>query len=345
MTIRAAILGYGRSGSSLHARPLDELDDFQVAAVCDVDPERQKQARERFGCVVYDDYHEMLKRESLDVVSVVTWSDQHCRMTCDCLAAGVNVVVTKPWAVNVREAERMAAAAADSGMLLMPWLPARWGCDLLRLRQLMDANAIGNVFLVRRAHCAFATRCDWQTQRVHGGGYLLNWGPHLIEPPYLLMGSRVTSVYARMKQTINPGDVEDMFLAVMTLENGVVIQSEFAIAAEDLPSWFIQGDEGAIVMHGPHLKLNHTTPKRPTDPTQPLFMKSEDTTITEETIDGNLYGDEYAVYKAIAKALRGEEAFPVKPEDALELSRVIDAIRTSAEENRVVHLPTSPAVT
>jgi len=65
-------------------------------------------------------------------------------------------------------------AAKDSGRLLLPWLPARWSRVLRRLQELIDGNAIGNVFLARRAVCSFATRCDWQTERRYGGGYVLN---------------------------------------------------------------------------------------------------------------------------------------------------------------------------
>ena len=337
-TIRTAILGYGRSGSSMHAGAIEGNEAFEMVAVCDVDPERKRQAAERFGCAIYEDYHEMLERERLDLVCIVTRSDQHCQMTCDCLAAGVNVLVTKPWAVNEAEARRMVAAEEASGKLLLPWLPARWGCDLRRLQELMAEKAIGDVFLIRRAACSFATRSDWQTESRYGGGYLLNWGPHIVDPPVVLMGSPVRSVYGRMRQTINPGDVEDLFLAVMTLTDGTVVQAEYTVSVEDLPNWFIQGDRGTIVVRGRELKVYRNMPRRPEDPTDYVTMSSEEEGIVEETLEGSLYGDEHEVYAEIAGAIRGEKQFPVAPADALELSRVLDAIRIADEENRVVAL-------
>ena len=338
MNIRTAILGYGRSGSSMHAGAIAQNDAFEMVAVCDIDPERQQQAAERFGCTIYDDYHRMLESEHLDLVSIVTRSDQHCPMTCDCLAAGVNVLVTKPWAVNEVEARRMVASAEASGKLLLPWLPARWSRDLRRLQQVLAEKVIGNVFLVRRAVCSFGTRSDWQTEKRYGGGYLLNWGPHIVDPPVVLMGSPVRSVYGRMKQTINPGDVEDLFLAVMNLADGTVVQVEYTIAVEDLPNWFIQGDRGTIVVRGRDLKIYRNVPDRPDDPTQFTTMKSSEEETIEETLEGPLYGDENEIYAEVARAIRGEKAFPVAPADALELSRILDAIRTASEENRVVIL-------
>ena len=336
--IRTAILGYGRSGGSMHAGAIEQNDAFEMVAVCDIDPERQKQAAERFGCAIYDDYHRMLEKEQLDLISIITRSDQHCRMTCDCLTAGVHVLVTKPWAVNADEGRRMVAASEASGKLLLPWLPARWGCVLQRLRQLVAEKAIGHIFLVRHAVSSFATRCDWQTERRYGGGYLLNWGAHIVDPPVVLMGSPVQSVYGRMKQTINPGDAEDLFLAVMTLTNGAIVQAEYTIAVEDLPSWFIQGDRGTIVVRGQNMTIHRNIPDRPDDPTQFGTMKSVEAETIQEKIEGALYGDEHRIYDQIAQAVRGERTFPVQPADALELSRIFDAIRTAGEENRVVSL-------
>ena len=326
----------------MHAGAIEGNDAFEMVAVCDIDPERRKQAAERFACAVYDDYHDMLDKEDLDLVSIVTRSDQHCEMTCDCLAADVNVLVTKPWAVNVAEAQRMVdaaeAARTRSRMRLLPWLPSRWGCDLQRLRELLAEDAIGNVFLIRRTVARFATRCDWQTERRYGGGYLLNWGPHIIEPPILLAGGKVSSVYARMKQTINPGDAEDVFLAVLTLDNGVVIQAEFTISVEDMPSWLLQGDRGTIVAHDHHLKVYRKTPPRPDDPTDNQAMEGVRDEIAEETLEGAQYGDHHQIYREVAASIQGEREFPVRPKDAFELSRVLEAIRRSSEEDRVVAL-------
>ena len=232
----------------------------------------------------------------------------------------------------------MVAAAECAPGQLLPWLPARWGCDLRRLRQLLAQKAVGEVFMVRRTVCSFGTRDDWQTERRYGGGYLLNWGPHIIEPPILLLGGQVRSVYGRMKQTINPGDVEDIFLAVLTLSNGAIVQAEFTIAVEDLPSWYVQGDRGTIVVRGNHLTMYRRTPPRPDDPTDYVHMKAAGEETVEETLEGDLYGDTDQIYAAIAQSVRGEKPFPVTTADALALSRILDAIRTASEQDRVVVL-------
>jgi predicted dehydrogenase len=339
MPIRTAIIGYGRNGSTMHAGPVERSDSFEMTAVCDIDAARRQHASERFGCPVYQDYHQMLRTEELYLVCVVTRNDQHAAMACDCLKAGVNVLVTKPWAANVSEAEQMIAVARDTGSKLLPWLPARWGCELRRLKQLVDEGAIGDVFLVRRSVSSFGTRCDWQTESRHAGGYLLNWGAHIVDPPMVLVGGKARSVFAQMRQTINPGDVEDLFLAIVTLDTGTIVQSEYTVSAEQLPGWVVQGTGGTIVVQGKNLKLHKSTPSNPADPTQYTRMEAQADVVTEEILEGFQYGDEHEIYVEIAAALRGEGDIPVSLEDALEVSRVLEAIRVSDRENRVVALP------
>jgi len=336
--IRTAILGYGRSGSTMHAGAIEGNPAFELVAACDIDRARLREAADRFGCAVYDDYQKMLAEERLDLVCVITRSDQHCDMTCDCLAAGVSVVVTKPWATSAAEGERMVAAAEGAAGLLLPWLPARWGSDLRRLRELVAEDAIGRVFLVRRAVSSFGTRCDWQTERRFGGGYLLNWGPHIVDPPLVLAGAPVRSVYGRLRQTINPGDVEDLFLAVLTLADGTVVQAEYTISVEPMPNWIVQGDRGTMVVRGRDLSVRRHTPSRPDDPTKFATMQADTQETSTEELAPAVYGDEHQVYAEIAAAVSGAHPFPVTPADALELSRILDAIRTSAEEDRVVNL-------
>jgi predicted dehydrogenase len=336
MKLKTAILGYGRSGSTMHAGAIAaNAEAFDLAAVCDIDPARRREAEERFGCRVWEDYHAMLAGEDLDLICIITRSDQHCAMTLDCLRAGVNVLVTKPWSLNAEEAEQMIAAWKESGKLLLPWLPARWGCDYRRLRELMAEKIIGDVFCIRRHHACFAARDDWQTERRYGGGYLLNWGPHLIEPPVLLAGGRIDHVYARTGKCINPGDGEDWFLADITMADSTLVQTEFTVAMESLPDWYIQGSRGTIVVRANELTLYKGDPANPADPTGTSAMQSSGQAAME-TLEGAVYGDEKIIYAEIAQALRGEKPYPVTPDDARALSRLIDAIRLSAEKMQAV---------
>jgi len=338
MTVRTAILGYGRSGSTLHADPLEKLkDEFRVVAVCDIERDAREKAANRFNCAIYRDYREMLKTEELDLVVIVTRSNQHCRMTCDCLRSGVNVLVTKPWAINAEEAGQMIAVARESGRMLLPWLPARWGCDLMRLRELVNSGIIGKVFMVRRREFSFGIRSDWQTQKRHGGGYLLNWGPHIIDQAMQLVGEEIKSVHGLLRQVINPGDVEDVFFATLTTTSGIILSCEFTIAIDQLPNWVIQGDRGTIFAKEKSVEIHQTDLPAHMDPTK--YSNRPEIKIIREEFDGDhRYGDPFVIYPKISRAISGKIAYPVTVDSALKLTRVLDAVRLSSKKNRVINL-------
>ncbi len=334
--IRTAILGYGRNGSTMHANPIEKYDDFEVVAVCDIDPEAQEKAKKRFGCPIYDDYHQMLEVEKPEFVVIVTRSSQHAQMAIDCLMAGAHVLVTKPWATNVLDAQRMIAAQQISGRKLFPWLPARFGVDLRAIKEIIDRGDIGRVFEIRRSACTFGLRFDWQTESKYGGGYLLNWGPHLIDQPLQLTDSPVKYVYGNLRQTINPGDVEDNLRVICHLENGVTVVSEYLIAAGDYPSWVIQGDRGTIYVHDHEIKVHSI--KLPEHVDKSEYRSKVEHKEYTVTCEGNIYGDEFEIYPHIARALRGEEPYFVTLESALRLSRILEAAKRSSELHQEVCL-------
>lgn len=326
---RAAILGYGRSGSTMHADALDAVEDFQVAACCDIDPQRREQAAERFGCKVYEDYRKMLAEESLDLVSVITRSDQHAEMTCECLAAGANVLVTKPWCVDEHEARSMVTAAEKAGRLLMPWLPARQAPDTQRIAELIAEGAVGEVFRVRRAEGGYAQRDDWQTETRYGGGYLLNWGPHVVDTAVYVTGRPAVErvLCGEMRNLHGFGDAEDIFFTVLRLEGGLTVHAEYDFAVCRPWKWIVQGKQGTIYVDDETISIHAGPPSAPADPTRYADMQAAGPILREEKIHGVPYGDPKAIYRQIAAALAGEGESPVPPRDALELSRVFDAVR------------------
>ncbi len=332
--IRVGLLGFGRTAIDLHAPAIEQSEGFRIVAVCDIEPEKRRLAEERLACKTYADYHAMLENEEPDLVCVLTRNDQHAEMSRECLEAGTHVLVTKPTAVNCGELDTALAASRRSGRLFLPWLPARWGCDFRRLNRLITEGAVGKVFLLRRSVAAFGLRRDWQTERRHGGGYLLNWGPHIVDLALLLGGAPVRSVYGRMNQIMNPGDTEDLFFALITLENGVFVQVEYTPALGPLPTWVVQGDRGTIIVQDRKLWIHGGIPREPAAGS--YSGKPEIEPLVEEQLVGAPYGDAVEIYADVAAAVRNQRPFPVTPQDARDLTAVLDAIRLSAEEDRVV---------
>ncbi len=342
--IRTAILGYGRSGSTLHADPIEHLEQFEMKAVCDIDQKALEKAQARFDCALYTDYHKMIAEEELDLIVIVTRSDQHKQMVIDCLKAGHNVLITKPWCRNTAEARKMIAAAKESGRQLLPWLPARWGSDFLKLREVIESGVIGEVFQIRRRESGFSTRYDWQTETKYAGGMVLNWGAHLIEPPMFLAGGSVSHVYGNLKQILTPGDAEDNFLCILKMDNGTTVISEMATMSLPVDyNWIIQGDKGTIIVRETKVEIRKMTQQK--NPDETSYTNKYALEVIDDTADGphritngNRYGDAKVIYPEIGMAILGEKDYPVSLESALTLTKILDAVKTSSATGQTVSL-------
>lgn len=323
--LRAAIIGFGRNGESMHAKPLKASPDFDLVAVSDLNPERKPVAETVYGSRFYTDYRKMIAQEKPDVVSIVTRSDQHVEMACCCMELGCNVMVTKPWALNAEEAEKMLKTANRLGRRVLPWLPARWAPDQVLARELIDAGTIGEVFFIERRVCMFSRRDDWQMQAKYGGGYLLNWGAHIIEPTYRVLNTQVERVaYAELRNVIHASDAEDHFHAVLKLKNGVTAIAEHSIQAVPLNQWIIRGDRGSIFINDNEVEIHCLGNEKPMPIGKPKVFRRE------EQLEGALYGDVNRIYADLALELRGQCLLNFETDTALKLTKVMDAVRRSA---------------
>lgn len=334
MGIRTGLIGYGRNGSTMHSDEIEASPLFEMIAVCDIDTSALEKAKERFSCKTYTDYCTMLKEEQLDLVVIVTPSNLHAEMSCKCLQSGVNVLVTKPWGLDSKEADMMIEVASTSGKLLMPWLPARWGCDLTRLKKVLDQGTIGNVFQVQRSEFTFGIRNDWQIWSKNGGGYLLNWGPHLVDQPMQLVGGNIKETFAVTKQVINPGDVEDVFYAVLQMDNGITITSEYNISTSGTPNWIVRGTKGTIYIRGNEMQIDLI--QFPDSIPENTYRCEVTVGTYTETLKGNIYGNSDEVYAHIADAVNGKEKYAIPLESAKKLTRALDNIRLSAATGKSV---------
>ncbi len=322
----------------LHAPCLIEHPRFKVVSVCDIDPANLSKGAEYFGCEGYHCIESMLEAGDLDLVLVMVRSNDHCRLALQCLEAGFNTLVTKPWGVDAAEVHEMINTANRYNRRILFWAPVRWSADLEFLQR--ECRSIGQLKIIRRAHTTCSLRNDWQIWREFGGGYLLNWGPHLVDQLMVLAGSRVKSVNASIWQFWNPGDVEDAFKATLEFENGVWGEVELTQSPIQLPNWFLQGEQGAIqvsnVREADIRELKAPSSEREDEYRQNFTIESRDA-----VIQGDPFGDTRDVYDAIAGELSGEKSYRMGDADALHVAEVLDAIRESASTGLRVRLTNS----
>ena len=132
--LRTAVIGVGSLGRH-HARNFAELareNRCQLIGVCDIDESRAAEIAAAYGCEAYTDWRTLL--DKVDAVSIVTPTESHAEITCAFLENGIDVLVEKPIALNLEEADRMIAAATRSGAKLMVGHLERFNPAMVALR-------------------------------------------------------------------------------------------------------------------------------------------------------------------------------------------------------------------
>jgi predicted dehydrogenase len=279
----------------------------------------------------YADHRDMLEKEQLDFVDIAAPHYAHRQLVLDAAAAGRHILLEKPMAVSVEEADEMLEAVGRAGIVFAVihnywYSPASAGA--LRL---VREGAIGTPFAVRSegmggGHYPGTAGYDpdWRTKsHLAGGGCLIDNGYHNTYLARHMMTSPVKRVMASMGTHLHPIDVDDTAFVLMEHENGGTSSIQVA--------WSVRaGGQGVNEVHGTEGSLHFGREGKPFG----LFRDGEwrfpDCSLERTGFEGVFYG--------FAQALAGKGEVPTTGEEARENLRVVLAAYQSAREHRVVEL-------
>lgn len=205
-----ALIGYGGMGQ-WHVEKLRSMPgEFRVAGVYDILPEQNALARQN-GLHAYGSLEELLRDETVELVTVATPNDSHLPLALAALESGKHVICEKPVALSTAELQRMIDASQRAGRILTVHQNRRWDEDFLIVQKLFRENALGKVFSIEsRVHGSRGVPGDWRNRKERGGGMILDWGVHLLDQALLLTDEAVVSVYCHVTHVTND-DVDDGF--------------------------------------------------------------------------------------------------------------------------------------
>ncbi|MCD6518421.1 MAG: Gfo/Idh/MocA family oxidoreductase [Anaerolineae bacterium] len=152
--------GFGMAHA--HALGYEASPDAKIVALADINLENARVfQREHGGERIYQDYHEMLAKEQLDIVSICTWPHLHAEMVIAAAEAGVRAIhCEKPMAPTFGEAVRMAKVCEERGVQLTFNHQRRFGLPFRKAKELLKAGAIGDLV---RLEAACSNMFDWGT--------------------------------------------------------------------------------------------------------------------------------------------------------------------------------------
>jgi UDP-N-acetylglucosamine 3-dehydrogenase len=207
-----AVVGTGFWGKN-HARIYKELQETDLIAVCDIDPLRAKAVAEQFGARPYTSVRKMLQNKEIKAVSICTWSTSLAKVATEAVKAGKHVLVEKPMAANVRQAEKLLETAKKTHVHVTVGFLMRFIPGLQHIKKAVEEKTIGELV------CATAKRVSQWPDRVGDMGVVKDTAIHDIDVMLYLFNKDPMAVYAKTG-SMRSKKFEDYAQIMLTFEGG-----------------------------------------------------------------------------------------------------------------------------
>lgn len=358
--IQIAVIGCGGIAQGKHLPSLKKLEFVKIVAFCDLIRERAENAAKEYGVEgarIYTDYKELLEKEKdIEVVHVLTPNRSHSFISIAAMEAGCHVLCEKPMAINSEEAQKMLDCSKRTGKILSIGYQNRYRPDSMYLKQACENGELGEIYYAK-AHAIRRRKVPtwgvFLNEYEQGGGPLIDIGTHALDltlwsmnnyKPKMVMGSVYRKLADQTDQgnTFGPWDpkeytVEDSAFGYIIMENGatIVLESSWALNSldEDEAKTSLCGTKAGADMKGEKdgLRINGVKYNRP-------YVQNVDTSIHEVAFFRGNADEPAPVVEArtfYSAVMHGTELV-VKPEQALVVTQILEAIYKSSKEGKPV---------
>ena len=342
--MKYAIIGCGRiSPNHIEAAKNNQLD---FTAMCDILPEAMADKSARFNLQAvkqYTDYKELLEKEAPELVAIATESGKHAEIALDCIAAGCNVIIEKPIALSIADADAIIAAGEKAGVVVCANHQNRFNKSIQYIRKALESGRFGKL-----SHGAAHVRWNrgknyydqapWRGTWAQDGGCLMNQCIHNIDLLRWMMGDEVEEVMAYTDQLQHPYlEAEDLGLAIVRFSNGAygLIEGTTNVYPKNLEeTLYLFGEKGTVKAGGTSDNIIEEW-NFADGLDDPDFVKA-----TYHENPPNVYGFGHTpLYADVIEAIRDHRPPYIDGRAGKRALEMILAIYKSAAEHRPVKLP------
>ncbi|MGI6686997.1 MAG: Gfo/Idh/MocA family protein [Christensenellales bacterium] len=347
--LRYALIGCGRIAPNHIAAALAEQELMEIKAVCDIVPECMEKVLEqvfeekRREIARYTDYHQMLREIKPDLVAIATESGKHAQQALDCIEAGCHVIIEKPIALSLQDADAIIQAGKEKGVQVCACHQNRFNKSIKKIREAVEEGRFG-CLLHGTAHIRwnrgkeYYDQAPWRGTWAQDGGALMNQCIHNIDLLRWMMGDEIDEVFAYTDNLKHPYiEAEDLGLALVKFKNGAygVIEGTTNIYPRNLEeTLYLFGEKGTVKAGGKSVNIIEEW----------MFEdKKDDPEQVKATYHENppsVYGFGHTpLYADVADAILNKRSVAIDGEAGRRALELVLAIYQSAVEGKPVKLP------
>lgn len=343
--MKYALIGCGRiSPNHIIAAKNNKLN---FVAVCDIVQENMldKSAKFNFPDTIhmYLDYKEMLEKEKPELVAVCTESGKHASIALDCIAAGCNVIIEKPIALSLEDADAIIATAKEKHVKVCACHQNRFNKSVQKIREAFDKKRFGRMFY-GTAHIRWSrdweyySRASWRGTWEQDGGALMNQCIHNIDLLRWFLGGEIEEVVAYTDRLNHKYiEAEDLGLALVKFKNGCygIIEGTTDVYPKNLEeTLYLFGEKGTVKVGGQ--SVNVIEEWRFSDE----LDNPEDVKNEYHENPPNVYGFGHTpLYADVIDAINNNRDPYITAEEGKKALELVLAIYKSAAEGRPVKFP------
>lgn len=342
--MKYALIGCGRiSPNHIEAAKNNGLE---FVAMCDILPEAMQEKAEKFGLEhvkQYIDYHDILEKEKPELVAIATESGKHAAIALDCIAAGCNLIIEKPIALSISDADAIIEAGKKAGVVVCANHQNRFNKSVQKIRESLEKGRFGKLFY-GTAHIRWCrdwnyySKADWRGTWEQDGGALMNQCIHNIDLLRWMMGNEIDIVMGMTDRLSHDYiECEDLGIALIKFKNGSygIVEGTTDIYPRNLEeTLYIFGQNGTIKAGGTSVNRIEEW-KFADDLDDPEQVKAQ---FAENP--PNVYGFGHTpLYADVIDAIQNGRDPYVTAEDGKRALELVLAIYKSAAEGKSVQLP------
>ena len=261
--MKYALIGCGRIAVNHMKAAIN--NKLEIVAVCDVLPEKMEALLEKYdlqndpSIKRYTDYKQMLAENDITLASIATESGIHAQIALYCIDHGVNVIIEKPMAMSMDDAEEIVRRSEEKHVKVSACHQNRFNVAVQQMRKALETGRFGKIshgsIHVRwnRDH-SYYDQAPWRGTWAQDGGCLMNQCIHGIDLLRWMMGNEVEEVYGVTKQQFHDYlECEDIGMAVVKFKNGAVgtIEGTTNVYPKNLEeTLYLFGETGTVKLGG-----------------------------------------------------------------------------------------------